>query len=286
MMLSMAKAKSRAKKRSSPNKDKELILIDEKAGLIFESEDSLSAYFQDAIDMLESEYQSLREPEDFTDEEQIALESALEGTLDDPDEVWRDDTTLKELTLHFFLRELEGAYYVALAYVSSDDEEATFVLIHFPTKSFEMVQNYRRGELVYDKKFERVQVAAIDGDALSEGDPLAMGLYLSMVKLRSDKDIPEEDFHRYAELREDTIEEPDEIWRKTDMDGNILVSFIRELPDHETKELNYIAIAQEENEGGVHSLLFSFPTNDKNLVDRYRQGENLQAEEVVQESSH
>jgi hypothetical protein len=36
----------------------------------------------------------------------------------------------------------------------------------------------------------------------------------------------------------------------------------------------------------VHSLLFSFPTSDTYLLDRYRQGENLQAEEVVQESSH
>lgn len=32
--------------------------------------------------------------------------------------------------------------------------------------------------------------------------------------------------------------------------------------------------------------MFSFPTNDESLVDRYRHGENLHAEEVVQESSH
>ncbi|NQZ19758.1 MAG: peptidase, partial [Bdellovibrionales bacterium] len=35
-----------------------------------------------------------------------------------------------------------------------------------------------------------------------------------------------------------------------------------------------------------HALLFSFPTSDETLVDRYRHGENLQADEVIQESSH
>ncbi|MBO9668798.1 MAG: peptidase, partial [Bdellovibrio sp.] len=67
----------------------------------------------------------------------------------------------------------------------------------------------------------------------------------------------------------------------------VLVCFIKEFPDHETaKDLTYIAVTQEDEETNVHSLLFSFPTTDSTLADRYRQGENLQAEEVSQESSH
>ncbi|HRO66585.1 MAG TPA: PBECR2 nuclease fold domain-containing protein [Pseudobdellovibrionaceae bacterium] len=282
----MAKSKSRGKKRTVKDRDQELIVIDEQAGLIFESEKELSAYFQGYIDALEEEYQGQRRDEDFSDEEQLALEEFLEPTLDEPDEIWRDDSTFRDLATHVFIREFEEFAYVVIAYLSSDDEEPTFVLTHFPTKSAELVDAYRRGELIYDLKYERVQGAAIEGDALSEGDPLAMGLYVSMLKVRSEKDIPEADFQKFADQREETIESPDEIWRKTDMDGNILVSFIREVPDHLVKELTYVAVAQEESEGGVHSLLFSFPTTDRTLVDRYRQGENLQAEEVVQENSH
>lgn len=127
----------------------------------------------------------------------------------------------------------------------------------------------------------------MEGDALGEGDPLAMGLYMAMLTVRSEKDIPQDKFHEFADLREDTIENADEIWRKNDLDGNILVSFIKEFPDHETtKDLTYIAVTQEDEESNVHSLLFSFPTTDQSLADRYRQGENLQAEEVSQESAH
>lgn len=283
------KSKSRAKKKkttTASDRDQELIVIDESAGLIFETEAELSAYFEESIAALESEYQALRTSEDFSDDDQVKLEEFLELTLDEPDEIWRDEKTFKEYPLHIFVKDCDGFFYVVLTYLSQDEEEPTFVLSHFPTRDLALVENYERGELLYDRRYESVQPAAIEGDALNEGDPLAVGLYLSMAKLRGEKDIPEKDFQNFSNFREETIENPDEIWRKTDMDGQMLVCFIREFPDQEPKELYYIALTLEDEENGVHALLFSFPTTDINLVDRYRQGENLQAEEVVQENSH
>lgn len=291
MAKTMAKTKSRAKKKTTTASEKEYIVVDEAAGLIFESEKELFGYFEDAISKLEDEYQALRSTDDYTDEEQIAREHFLEATLDEPDEVWLDDKTMEDFAIYHFIKSFEEGNeafkYVAVAYVSSEDEYPTFVFIHFPTKDSRLWQNYQRGELVYDKTYEEVSGGSVEGDALGEGDPLAMGLYLAMLKVRGDKDIPQEKFQDFAELREDTIENADEIWRKNDLDGNILVSFIKEYPDHETvKDLTYIAVTQEDEQSNVHSLLFSFPTTDRTLVDRYRQGENLQAEEVSQESAH
>lgn len=283
----MAKSKSRAQARKTPaGKSQEMIVIDEKAGLIFESEDALSAYFAPAIKVIEDEYQGGRSLEDFTDEQQLALEDHLEPTLDEPDEVWHDEQLVNELPLHVYIADRGGFHYIAIAYVSTEDGEPTFVLSHFPTRVPEVIARYQRGELVYSKRYEQVQPGVIEGDALGDGDPLAVGLYLSMIKVRSEKDIPEDDFLKYAPLREETIENADEIWRKNDLEGNILVSFIREYPDHELKDLTYIVVTQEDDDSNAHALLFSFPTTDKTLVDRYRQGENLQAEEVVQENSH
>ena len=286
--MAKTKSKTRAKKKSTA--EKELILVDEAAGLIFESEKDLYDYFKPAISQLETEYQALRSTDDFTDEEQINREHFLETCLDDPDEVWFDDKTMEEFPLFIFIREIEEGdiafKYVAVSYVSSEEEYPTFVYIHFPTKDSRVWQNYQRGEMVYDRNYEKASVGAIEGDALLEGDPLAIGLYQSMIKVRSEKDIPQEKFQEFGDLREETIESADEIWRKNDLDGNVLVSFIKEFPDHEVKDLTYIAITQEDEHSNVHSLLFSFPTTDNALVDRYRQGDNLQADEVSQESSH
>jgi len=284
----MAKSKSRAKTKIK--KSQELIVIDEEQGLIFESEKDLYGYFEKSILELEKEYGEARTAEDFSDQEQIKLESFLEMTLDDPDEVWRDEARFEDFVLHTFTRHFEeneeSFIYIALAYVSAEEQVPTFVLTHFPTKNSELLKKYQQVDMVYSRKIEAVQEGAVDGDALVDGDPLAIGLYLSMLKLRGEKDLPQSRFKEFQSLREDTIENADEIWRKNDLDGNVLVCFIKEFPDHEAGPIFYLAVTQEDSDSNVHALLFSFPTNDESLVDRYRQGENLQAEEISQESSH
>lgn len=290
MVMAKKKSASRAKKKQDKKVNQELIIIDEALGLIFENEETLYAYFEKPIVKLEEEYQQFREADDFSDEEQAELEKYLEETLDQPDQIFKDAGKIEDLVVHNLIKnfEVDGKKftYIAITYVSSDEQVPTFVLTHFPTRSASLIKKYQKGELVYDQKFDHLQQGAIEGDALLDGDPLALGLFESMTKLRSEKDIPQEKFKDYSDLREETIENADEIWRKTDLDGNILVTFIKEYPDHETKDLYYVAITQEDTQSNVHALLFSFPTTDESLVDRYRQGDNLQAEEISQESSH
>lgn len=264
------------------------IVIDRQAGLVFHSEKELYEHFQQQIDALEKEYQSIRKADDLKEEDIQGLSEHLELTLDEPAEIWYDENTFSELPIFHFLRPIDemNAFHIAVTYVSSDDEP-TFIFLHFVTHDLETVARYRRGALVYDRAFEEVGFGAIEGDSLGDGDPMAMGLFLSMLKLRSENDVPFDQFQEIgAECREETIENADEIWRSNDLHGNTLVTFIKEFPDHEIKDLIYIAVTQEDTSSSVHSLLFSFPTKDSSLADRYRHGENLQAEEVSQESSH
>ena len=264
------------------------IVIDEAQGLVFSSEKDLFAHFNKQIEALDAEYLAAKPAEDIDEATVPNLEDELDHTLDEPAEIWHDAVTFKEFPIFHFIRPLESvsAYHVAVAYVSSEDEP-TFIFLHFVTRSLTLVEHFRRGDLVYDRAFEEIGFGAIDGDALSEGDPLAMGLFISMLKVRADKDVPYEKFQELGNgLREDTIENADEIWRNIDLNGNQLVTFIKEAPDHDIKDLYYVVVTQQDPTTNVHSLLFSFPTTDSSLVDRYRHGENLQADEVVQESSH
>jgi hypothetical protein len=264
------------------------IVIDQQAGLVFDTEKELYEFFQPQIDALEKEHQSYRKDNDLREEDIGNLSELLDITLDEPAEIWYDEKTFKDFPIFHFLRPLDetNSFHVAVTYVSSDDEP-TFIFLHFVTKDLELVSKYRRGDLVYDRAFEEVGFGALEGDSLAEGDPMAIGLFLSMLKLRAEGDVAFEEFQKLgAECREETIESADEIWRSNDMQGNTLVTFIKEFPDHLIKDLTYVAITQEDPAQSVHSLLFSFPTTDSSLVDRYRHGENLQTEEVSQESSH
>jgi hypothetical protein len=264
-----------------PKKNK--IMIDELRGLSFGSEDELYAYFRPDIEVLEKLYFKNRDAGDYKEEELTKMERHLEATLDSPDEVWELKVPGVRDEVFAFIRKLKNkSYYLAFTYLS--DGVPTFVYSHFATKDEKLVERLRsEGESV-PLRDESVPLGAIEGDSLNEGDSLAKGLYDAMMLLRSDKDIPEEDFYRYAGLRELCVESADEIWRTTDSLGNVLVTFIRESEEEETP--HYVVVTVEDEPSGSHSLLFSFPTNDPQLLERYKHGENLQADEVVQESSH
>ena len=266
------------------------IIIDENRGLVFSTEDELYDHFLPQIQALEKEYFNLRSADDISEKDFEDYEGLLNQVLDDPDEIWEDATTIHGFKVrtyvgHFTSSENDAVYYVALAYATN--ETPSFVYLHFPSTDVALVDQFRRGTLVYDRIIKEVENGAVEGDALSEGDDLAVGLYRAMLTLRSDKDIAETAFHDYEAFREVAIEEPDEIWRSTDLSGNILVTFIRDFGDEdELSDVRYIVVTIEDTPSSSHALLFSFPTTDTNLVDRYRHGENLQAEEVVQEGSH
>lgn len=277
------KAKGVRIKRAKPQ-----IVIDKEAGLVFNSETELYDHFHEQVESLEKEYNDNVKADDIAPDEIQDLGDILDQTLDEPAEIWYDEATFKQNAIFHFIRPVEehNAYHVAVAYVSSEDEP-TFIFLHFITRDLEMVARFRRGDLIYDRAFEEVGFGAIDGDSLSEGDPMSVGLFISMLKVRAETDVPFEKFRDLGkECREETIEHADEIWRNHDMHGNTLVTFIKEFHDHEIKDLKYLAVAQEDGNSQTHTLLFSFPTNDEHLVDRYRHGENLQADEVSQESSH
>lgn len=269
--------------RSSKKQGLDPIVIDRDKGLEFATEEDLYSHFENEIRALEAEYLKLRSTDDVPENRLSDYDHQLERTLDDPDEVWEDEKTLGE-PVHIYIRYFEstGVTHVATCYVT--DEIASFVYLHFPTKDDKLVEEYRRGELLFERGRRGAAEGAIEGDALFEGDELAMGLYQAMLRLRIDKDIVESEFSAFAEAREITLEDADEIWRSSDSTGNVLVSFIKEF--NEEEDFFYVVVTLEDTPSGSHALLFSFPTRDRGLVGRYRHGENLQADEVIQESSH
>jgi phage-Barnase-EndoU-ColicinE5/D-RelE like nuclease2 len=290
-MKSTLKTKAKVRKKAQPFKDKELIVIDEAQGLIFENEKTLFGYFLNQIQYLENKYfKNFNSKIDYTNDELEAREKYLDSTLDDPDEIWIDAETFPNLTIYTLVKDFEIGddvfSYVACVYLNSEEKYPTFVFVQFATRDAELLETFREKEIIYHRKLEAIQFAAIDGDSLLEGDYLAIGLLESMMKVRSDKDIAPDDFQKYAEYRDQVINEPDEIWRKVGSNGQVLVTFISDISENTISDLHYVVVTEEDQNTQVHSLLFSFPTIDDALLDRYRQGENLEAEEVSTESSH
>lgn len=277
----------RTKSKRSKNGESGVIVIDKEKKLTFKSEDEVYEHFKERIIILEEEFKSHRTESDIDFKKFVEFDSLLEKTLSRPDEVWEDSESLPGETMRYYLLLTEAhlakpIFYVAIAYIG--DRRPTFVYLHFPTIDENLLNWYRRGTKILDRA-EKFGLSAAQEDALSDGDELAQGLFEAMLKIRSEKDLSLSEFSNYLDYREVTLENPDEIWRYTDSQGRVLVNFIKEFTRDELPVF-YIVVTLEENLSESHFLLFSFPTRDVSLVDRYRHGESLHTEEFVREESH
>lgn len=279
------------KKKSKKSKDsqaKTQIIIDQSRGLIFDDENDVVEHFKNEIELLEKEYHEWRPETDINLDDIQDLDQHLTELLQEPDEVWLSTDAIKGITLGTFIGYFEAEeedinfYYITLTYFV--DNTPRFVFLHFATTDLNLVKKYQRGQKIYDQNNQSIQSDEEAVDALTEGDELAVGLYGAMLKLRNSSDIPEKEFSDYIKHREETIEEPDEIWRKIDSEGRVLVSFVKSIEDG--GDTKYIVVTKEDEATESQYLLFSFPTKDANLVDRYKQGESLDASSYTREESH
>lgn len=265
------------------------IVIDESRGLAFYTEQEVYEHFTKDIKTLEDEYNNTRPEADTLSDEISSTQENLSDLLQEPDEVWLDETVIEGIPLGTFIGYFEtedeekNFYYIALTYFVENMPK--FVFMHFATDDLSVIEKYQRGKKIYDRNLQEIQSDEEAVDALSEGDELAIGLYNAMLKLRTPTDIDVKDFPDFIKYREETIEEPDEIWRKIDSEGRVLISFIKSLSE-EYGDLRYVVVTTEDELSESQYLLFSFPTKDTSLVDRYKQGESLDTVSFSREESH
>jgi len=273
---------------SKSTTEESAFVINEENDLVFCSEECLQAHFAPQIETLAKELEQHHPKDDISEKKYEAYADCLDQLLEQPSEIWEDTETFSDITVHNFIGEFqveeETIYYLAVVYLTGDTP--SFVFLHFPTRDVKLVEIYRRGRLIFDRSQAEIEIDASESDALSEGDELAKGLYQAMMRLRNGQDISEEDFSDYLKFRQETIEAGDEMWRSTDLQGNTLVTFIREFSSEDIGDLFYIVVTVEDVVSGSHFILFSFPTRDGNLVDRYRHGQNLESDGLVRQESH
>ena len=125
----------------------------------------------------------------------------------------------------------------------------------------------------------------VKADSSSDAFALAFQQLMAVFLLSGPASLLSDSSQRRVQQLDQAKQDADEIWRTNDTMGNILVSFIKDFSDHD-RGLTYIVVTVEDTPSNSHALLFSFPTKDSALADRYRHGESLHADEVVQESSH
>lgn len=268
-----------------------MLVVEKELGRCFCSEECIREYFQPTVEAMEDELAKLRSPDDFPPAEVDHYLDHQQLTLEDPDEVWMEQTESGDRRYTFISRFTQGekAFYYVVVCIALDGNPS-YVFLRFPTRDENLVDEYRRGtdmrvdvEEVPEGTVQGIEQVTANEDEISRDLPDLERLYS---ELRQPGDIPRDDFPRYETYIEPTLDDPDEIWQLVDMDGNEYYTFIsrHKIDENQAEEENItdefmlIVVCEplfdEESHARTFEPVFAFPTLDAALVQYFRKGIN------------
>jgi hypothetical protein len=266
------------------------LFVEEEVGRTFCTEECISEYYQDDIQVLEKKYLRLRGKDDLPSKERQRYSHLRWITLEQPDEVWCEVTASGEYRytlISEFQPEKKKVWSVCICLFLKG--EPSFLYLAFPTQKLSLVKKFRKGE-----KIERVLSKGKSAEETAEGgvDPDKMdrlaedwteneGLRAKLQLNKNAKDIKMKDYGLFEHLADPTLETPDELWVQESADGAEpdQYSFIRYFPNEGTEKESgvwYIITAQEMEDSEQLELLTQIPTVDSKLVQKYRTGRSQQ----------
>jgi len=276
-----------------------ILYVERELGRCFCCEDCIRDYFQPNVEFMEEEFRRLRPASDFSERECARLSHYRQLTLEDPDEIWDEQSDTGEHHYTYIARFSSGDLRLSYVVVCLAIEHVpSFVFLSFPSRDEDLVDEYRRGAELKgsSQAHDEPAVSSVAPASDPHEDPASTNapenlddpelsaferLYL---QARQTGDIPREQFTRFEAYVEPTLDEADEIWRFVDPEGNEWCTFIaRHTMTGEAEdagdaldEFTMIVICEPSHDGAARGLdvLFAFPTIDPGLVQHFRKGIN------------
>ena len=259
--------------RKALNSEEKIVYVEESSTRFFCSEKCIRAYYDPMAEHYRSQMMEIRDPHDISEADFSEYESYAPLCLSNPDEEWVDTTEFGE-TITYFLANFtnEGGKFTYIVACFCLESEPTYILLSFPTRDKKLVEEFRKGDRV-ERKEEDEEISEPKVSPVLAEDFLAKqgnAIEEEMLRHRSESDIPQSEFEEYGHLVDQTIESPDEVWELQDEGENPLLTLISEQGD----SLHYVVICAIDASQGQESwrVIYSFPSLDPALVQRYRRG--------------
>jgi len=260
--------------RTPLGNDEKVVYVEESSTRYFCSEKCIRGYYDPMGEYYRKQMVEVRDPHDIPQGDFSEYESYAPLCLANPDEIWADVTENGE-SITYFLSNFtnEGGKFTYVVMCFCLELEPTYILLSFPTRDKKMVEEFRRGQKVEVQESEDASPEPEVSSVLTEDFLAKQGNAIEeeMMRHRNPQDIPKKDFDEHAHLLDQTIESPDEVWELQDAGDNTQLTLLSQHAEH----LHYIVIcAADQNAENQESwrVIYSFPTNDPAMVQRYRRG--------------
>jgi hypothetical protein len=262
--------------RKHMGSDEQIVYVEENSNRFFCSEKCIRDYYDPIAEFYKKAHFIMRDAHDIPESDFAKYESYAPLALNSPDEVWCDANEQGE-THYFFHKNFmdEGGAFSYVIMCFCLELEPTYMILAFPTRDRKLSDEYRRGKKLdmspLNEEVESVQPearGALEEELLSNQ---SNAVEEEMLRWRSKDDISVDEFDDYAHLLDESIESPNEVWELQDAQGATLLSMITQHDDGVT----YIVICRNDQKSEAQEswqVLYSFPTKDAKLVERYRRG--------------
>ena len=279
------------------NSVENLLFVEEKEVRGFCQEACIEKFYFPLIDYFNGLEKNIRAELKVTDEDAIAVLNQV-GELDqyllNPSEVWVISSQLEDQFFTFIKNvEINHQVYYLITITLTYQKRPSFVFLMTATQSLEVVKRFRQGLPVEnialyqqqsnsDKKNKDLFMGATDLDqlepAIREFLESKKSTFLSWIlKNHSAEDIEIESYVNYMHFIRTTLEDPDEIYRWTDDEGDIMLTYIKG-GEQEGICFYYLVICSHQQSDNGHNMalpILTFPTRNSAIYNNFKKGERI-----------
>lgn len=269
----------------------DLLFVEEGTSKGFCSENCIEKFYQHLVDHFEENDKKIREELDLLDEDCLQFvgkPKLMEMVLSSPIEIWHTDNDLQEEYFCFIRKVTEKGvepFFLIITCLVYDNKPS-FILSATASRNEELLGHYRKekkldnkiiSELSEDEDIEEgFQTVEIEEELLEAIELKKSQLLANLLEERSPSDIPFEKFNMYDTFIEDTLQNPDEVYKKKDDEGDVILTYIKA---HELNGISfyYFCVCMKYEKGlkeGLETLLpiITFPSLDGEIYDIYKAG--------------
>lgn len=269
----------------------ELLFVEEGTSKGFCSEDCIEKFYQHLVDHFENLDKEYRKELGLSEEsclKFVGKPKLMEMVLSSPNEIWHTSNEIQEEYFSFIRKVTqkgEDPFYLIIICLIYDNKPS-FILSATATRDNALIDKYR-GEKKLDNNMvstgeelgdveEGFQTVEIEEELLEAIELKKSQLLANLLEERSPSDIPFERFNMYDEFIEDTLQQPDEVYKDTDEEGDIILTYIKA---HELNGISfyYFCVCMKYEKAlkeGIETLLpiITFPSLDGEIYDIYKRG--------------
>ncbi len=267
-----------------------VLLIEEENNRSFCSEECILHFYTPRNDYFEKLDLKMREELSVSDPDWVfkykESEKHIKKTLEEPDEVWEQENDLGEVYMthlkKFSVKE-KPFWFLIICFYFQDGP--SFIFFQSVTTSIELLDFYRVDsdeelEVEMEQTEDEIEASIDVPPEVLETVELKKSTFLAhLLESRSEEDIDYEKFPRYETNTVSTLEEPDEIFKYNDEEGDTLLTYVKSY-QKDKQNFFYIVICmkvdmRESANEEVLIPIVSFPSQDKDLYIKYAHGERI-----------